>query len=205
MHLTSPFLSSILLVAGILLAPGAVAQANSWTIDTSHSVANFKVKHMMVTNVFGSISGIKGKVVFDEQNPAKSQVSATLDTATINTADAKRDEHLRSPDFLNAAKHPELKFESKSVTKEGDKLKVLGALTVNGVTKDVTLDVEGPTAPVKGMKGELRRGVSATTKFNRKDFGVVWNKNLDGGGLVVGDEIAVELSLELIDGSKASH
>src|SRR5262249_43104646 len=147
-----------------------------WKIDSAHSAAGFKIKHMMVTNVRGTMTGLAGTVDLDDKDVTKSKVSATIDVATINTNEPKRDEHLRSPDFFNVAKNPKITFESKSVSGTAGNLKVVGALTMNGVTKDVELTVEGPTAPVKGMGGDQRRGLTATTKINRKDFNIVWNK-----------------------------
>jgi polyisoprenoid-binding protein YceI len=189
----------------LLLSRPLVAQAATWKIDRSHSVAAFKVRHLMVTNVNGTISGLQGTVDLDETDLTKSKVVATLDAATINTGDQKRDDHLRSPDFLNIAKNPLIKFESKSIAKDGDKLKLTGALTLNGVTKDVVLDVEAPTAAVKSPMGDNRRGLSATTKINRKDFGITWNKSLDGGGVLVGEDVGIQLDLQLTDNTKPSH
>ncbi len=189
--------------ASLLLAQAALGA--TWKIDGSHSAATFKVKHLMVSNVRGTISGIEGTVDLDDKDVTKSKVNATLDAATIDTNEPKRDEHLRSPDFFNVAKNPKITFASKSVTGKPGALKVLGALTLNGVTKDVTLDVEGPTAAVKGMGGDQRRGLTATTKLARKDFNISWNKNLDGGGVVVGEDVDVTLELELTDATKPAH
>lgn len=191
------------LALAAMLAPAALA--TTWKIDGSHSAANFKVKHMMVANVRGTMTGIEGTVDIDDKDITKSKVSASLDASTINTNEPKRDQHLKSPDFFHVEKHPKITFVSKSVKGKAGDLKVVGALTMNGVTKDVELSVEGPTAPVKGMGGDQRRGLSATTKVNRKDFNIVWNKSLDGGGVVVGDEVEIALDLELTDNTKASH
>jgi polyisoprenoid-binding protein YceI len=179
--------------------------AGTWKIDPAHSQANFKIKHMMVSWVHGSITGLSGTVDIDDKDPTKSKVVATLDPATIDTRDAKRDEHLRSPDFFDVKKNPSIKFESKSVTGSGENLKVNGALTLNGVTKDVELAVEGPTPAVKSPFGDQRRGLVATTKINRKDFNLVWNKALDNGGVVIGEETWITLNIELTDSPKAAH
>lgn len=198
-------LMRLMFTAACLASLPLTAVAATWKVDESHSSATFKVRHLMVSNVTGTVKGIQGSVEIDDTDITKSKVTAILDAATINTGDSKRDEHLRSPDFLNVAKFPQIKFESKSVAKDGDKLKVTGALTLNGVTKDVVLDVEGPTPAIKSPFGDQRRGVSAQTKINRKDFGVVWNKALDGGGVVVGEELAIQIDLEVTDKIKASH
>lgn len=181
------------------------AQAATWKIDESHSVANFKIKHLMVSNVLGTITGMKGTVDLNDTDITKSKVVATLDATTINTGDQKRDEHLRSPDFFNVAKNPQIKFESKSIVKDGENLKINGTLTMNGVTKDVVLTAEAPTAAVKSPFGDQRRGVSAQTKINRKNFGITWNKDLDGGGVVIGEDVTIQLEIELSDNTKASH
>lgn len=181
------------------------ALATTWKIDGAHSQANFKIKHMMVSWVYGSITGITGSVELDDKDVTKSKVFATLDTATIDTRDAKRDEHLKSPDFFDVKKNPTMKFESKGVTGSGENLKVVGSLTLNGVTKDVELAVEGPTPAVKSPFGDQRRGLVATTKINRKDYNLVWNKALDGGGLVIGEEVQITLNMELTDSPKAAH
>jgi polyisoprenoid-binding protein YceI len=196
-------LASLAFASLVISSP---ALSKPWKIDGTHSSATFRVKHLMVATVQGSMSGIEGTVDLDEQDVTKSKVNATLDAATINTNEPKRDEHLRSPDFFNTAKHPKITFASKSVKAAGaGKLAVTGALTMNGVTKDVTLDVEGPTAAVKGMAGDQRCGLTATTTLNRKDFNINWNKALDGGGVVVGEDVKVTLDLSLSDAVKASH
>lgn len=178
------------------------AQASTWSIDPSHSVAHFKVKHLMITNVSGQITGLAGDLELDEKDVTKSRITASLDPATINTNEAKRDEHLRSPDFFNVTKNPKMTFTTTGVTGKTGALKVSGKLTMNGITKDVVLDVDGPSEPIKGMRGEMRRGLSATTKINRKDFGIVWNKSMDGGGFVVSDDVAISIDLELINAEK---
>ena len=177
----------------------------TWKIDTSHSYAYFQVKHMMVSNVRGQMGGLEGTIELDEATPTKSKVSATLDPSTINTNHAKRDEHLKSPDFFNVAKCSKITFSSSKVTGAIGALKVAGALTMNCVTKDVVLAIEGPTPPVKGMSGDHRRGFTGTTKINRKDCNLIWNKTLDGGGLLVSDEVQVTLEIEATDNLKSSH
>lgn len=201
MRLVKPLLAA---VAASLVASAAHA-ATTWHIDPTHSTASFKVKHMMVSNVTGTIGGLAGDVQLDDKAIDKSSVLATLDAMAISTGNTDRDKHLRSPDFFNAEKCQQIKFVSKSVTGQAPNLKVNGDLTMNCVTKPVALDVDGPTAPVKGMMGDMRRGLTATTKVDRKDFNIVWNKSLDGGGVVVGNDVAITLEIELTDAAKASH
>ena len=141
---------------------------------------------------------MSGKIVYDETDITKSNADITIDAASINTRVAKRDEHLRSPDFLDAANHRTITFKSKRVEKNGDgTLKMTGDLTIRGVTREVALKVEGPTPPIKDMQGNLRVGGQATAKINRKDFGLVWNKALEAGGVVVGDEVDITLDVEI--------
>ncbi len=184
------------LAAATLVVPSFALAAN-WEIDASHSAASFAVKHLMVSTVRGGFSGVKGVVKVDEKDVTKSTVEATIDASTINTLDAKRDEHLKGADFLDVAKFPTLTFKSTKVEKAKDGLKVTGDLTLHGVTKPVVLNVEGPTQAVKDPWGNTKSGATATTTLNRKDFGLTWNKALEAGGVVVGDEIKVTLDLEL--------
>ncbi len=186
-----------LFLAGLLVLTGS-AFGTTWTIDSAHSGAQFTVRHMMVSNVRGQLSNITGTVVYDPANPAASKVDATIDVNTINTNEPKRDAHLKSPDFFDAGKYPTMRFVSKRVMPAGPgKLKLLGDLTLHGVTKEVTLDVEGPAAAIKEGNGGARTGASATTKINRKDFGLTWNRAMEAGGVAVGDEITITLDVEL--------
>jgi polyisoprenoid-binding protein YceI len=170
-----------------------------WTIDPAHTVAEFKVKHMMISNVKGRFSGIAGELVFEEADMTNSRVIATLDAASINTGDPQRDGHLKSADFLDVENFPTLAFGSTRMTRRGDAaLDVEGELTIHGVTKKVTFTVEGPTAPGKDPWGKMRIGVSATTTINRKDFGLVWNAALETGGILVGDEVAISLDVQFV-------
>jgi polyisoprenoid-binding protein YceI len=175
----------------------ATSFASPWIFDDAHSAADFSVRHMMVTNVKGQIRGLKGTIDIDDKDLTKSKIDVSLDVGTINTQNEKRDNHLRGPDFFDAQKFPLIKFTSTKITKSSDGLKVLGDLTIRGVTKPVELAVDGPTAVVKDPWGKNKRGFSATTKINRKDFGVSWNKNLDGGGIMVGDEVKISIEAEL--------
>lgn len=170
--------------------------AQTYSIDTAHSSAQFSVKHLMVSNVRGEFNKMTGSVTWDDNNPAAIAIDATIDVNTISTREPKRDEHLKSPDFFDAAKYPAMTFKSTKVWKSAGKYQVAGNLTLHGVTKPVTLTLEGPTAEVKDPWGMLRRGASATTTINRKDFGLGWNKALEAGGVMVGEEVQITLDIE---------
>lgn len=183
-------------VLTLLLVPAAAAAA--WDIDSSHASAGFSVKHLMITNVRGKFGGVKGTAEWDGKDPATLKIDASIDVSTVDTGEPKRDEHLKSPDFFDVAKFPTMTFKSKSAASAGNgHIKVVGDLTIRGKTKEVTLDVEGPTAEIKDPWGNTKIGASATTKVNRQDFGVSWNKSLDAGGVVVGDDVNVIIDLEL--------
>ena len=183
----------------LTLSIPVVSSASTWQIDPDHSNLGFKVKHLMVSNVKGSFEKHSGTVEINDKDITKSRVEVTIDTSSINTNVQKRDEHLRSADFFDVAKYPVMTFVSKKVTKAGkDKLKVTGDLTLHGVTREVTLDVEGPTKESKDPWGNFRRGATATTKINRKDFGLNWNKALETGGVLVGEEVAITLEIEMV-------
>lgn len=174
------------------------ASAKSYEIDSSHSSASFKVRHLMVSNVRGEFRQVAGRVVIDEVDVTRSTVEVTIDASSIDTHDAKRDEHLRSPDFFDTANYPTLTFKSTRVQAgKGGGLFVAGQLTLHGVTREVTLDVEPLSPEISDPWGNLKRGASARARLNRKDFGLVWNTTLDGGGVLVGDEVAVTLEVEL--------
>lgn len=172
---------------------------STWNIDPVHTVAEFKVKHMMISNVKGHFAKVTGKLTLDESDSAKSTVDATIDAASLETRDPQRDGHLKSPDFLDVEKFPTLDFKSTgiSVAKPGE-LTVEGDLTIHGVTRKVTFDVEGPTPPAKDPWGNLRVAVFATTRISRKDFGLTWNAALESGGFLVGDEVTITLDAQFI-------
>jgi polyisoprenoid-binding protein YceI len=193
-----------MLSKGVLLMPQVATQTTStvtpatYVIDPAHSTADFRVRHLMISNVRGEFSGISGTVVFDAKNPANSKIDATIDTTTINTREPQRDAHMKSADFFDVEKYPTITFKSKKVAAAGfGEWKVTGDLTIHGVTKEVVLNVEGPAPEVKDPWGNIKTGASATTKINRKDFGLMWNAALETGGVVVGDEVSVDLDLEL--------
>ena len=182
--------------AAVLAAP-ALAFGATYEVDQAHSAAHFTVKHMMVANVRGDFGKVSGTVNVDEKDITKSSVDVVIDASSIDTRNASRDGHLKSADFFDVANHPNLTFKSTKVEKDGEgKLKVTGNLTIRNVTKSVVLDVEGPSAELKGLDGSMRVGATATTKINRKDFGLNWNKALESGGVLVGDEVQVSLDFE---------
>ena len=172
---------------------------NTYNIDPAHSAAHFSVRHMMITNVRGSFGSVKGTVTYDTSNPAASTIDAVIDTTSINTQEPQRDAHLKSADFLDVEKFPTITFKSKKVVSEAsDEQTVTGDLTIHGVTKEVVLKVEGPTAEGKDPWGNSRIGASATTKIKRGDFGLTWNAALETGGILVGDDVKIELEISLI-------
>src|ERR1035437_6448389 len=175
-----------------------MSQAVKYTIDPAHSTAGFKVRHLMVSNVRGEFSGIAGTVVFDPGAPENSRVEARIDATTIHTRDDQRDAHLKSADFLDVEKFPAMTFVSKKIAGADGEWKVTGDLTIHGVTKEVTLAVEGLAPEAKDPWGNVKSGASAATKINRKDFGMEFNMVLETGGVMVGDEIVITLELELL-------
>ena len=193
-----------LTMIGALWIP-ASASATTWELDPSHSGIEFSVRHMMVSTVKGRFEKVKGTVELDEKDVTKSTVEVTIDLGSVNTNEPKRDAHLKSPDFFDVAKFPTAIFKSTKVQKAGkNKLKVTGELSLHGVTKPVVLEVEGPTDAFKTPFGTTVRGVHATGKIDRKDFEISWNKALDNGGMVVGNEVSLELNGELTDKAVAA-
>jgi polyisoprenoid-binding protein YceI len=168
-----------------------------YNIDTAHSSAQFSVVHLAISKVNGEFRKVSGTVYFDAAKPENDKIDAVVDTTTVSTREDKRDEHLKSDAFFDVAKFPTMTFKSTSASKQGDKLLVVGDLTLHGVTKPVTLEVEGPSAEIKDPYGNFKVGASASTKINRKDFGLVWNKTLDGGALMVGEEVTITIDVEL--------
>ncbi len=171
----------------------------TWNLDPVHSVAEFKVKHMMISNVKGQFTTLTGVLSLDETNHTNSRVEASIQAASINTRDAQRDTHLKSPDFFDAEKFPTLSFKSTRIGRSGNgELAVTGDLTIRGVTRNVMFTVEGPTPPAKDPWGNARVGLSATTKINRKDFGLTWNATLETGSILVGDEVTITLDVQFV-------
>ena len=170
----------------------------TWNIDPAHSTAQFSIRHLMISNVKGEFTKVTGQIVYDQSNPESLAAEASIDVSTINTREPDRDNHLKSPDFFDVAKYPSIHFKSRKATKSSDGLKLTGDLTIHGVTREVTLQVEGPTTPMKDPWGFTRVGASATTKINRKDFGLTWNQALEAGGVLVGDEVKISIDVELV-------
>ena len=181
------------LALAVAVLPTLTLAADAWKIDGSHTQAGFSVKHFMISTVRGDFDKTEGKVMLDEADITRSSVEATIDMASVSTRDEKRDTHLKGADFFDVAKFPTLTFKSTKVEKAGDGLKVTGDLTMKGVTKPVVLDVTGPTKEMKDPWGNTRRGVSATGKLNRKDFGVSY-----GPDAVVSDMVTITIEAELI-------
>jgi polyisoprenoid-binding protein YceI len=180
-----------------LLAVPAFAELQEWRLDSAHSAAHFSVRHMMVSNVRGQLGKVSGTLRYDQSDPKTATVEATIDVTGIDTRNEKRDAHLKSPDFFDVAQFPSITFKSTKVEAAGDgKLRVTGDLTLHGVTKPVTLMVEGPTPPIKDARGS-RIGASATATISRKDFGMTWNRAIETGGFVVSDEVAITIDAEL--------
>ena len=198
-------LSRIALTAGLAAAlslPAAAANSN-WQIDPAHSSAQFSVRHMAISTVRGAFSKVTGSVVFDDKDVSKSTVEVTIDANSVDTRVPDRDNDLRSEKFFDVAHYPSITFKSKRVEQIAPgKLKVTGDLTIRGTTKEVVLDVEGPTAPMKDPWGNTRNAATATTKINRQDFGVKWNATLDNGGVVVGDDVSIIIDVELVKKDK---
>ncbi len=185
--------SLTLALALTLAAAPAFAKPGTWTIDSTHSSIVFSVKHLMVTDVKGEFGKITGTATLDFEKPSSDSVEATVDVATINTRDEKRDGHLKSPDFLDLAKFPTMTFKSTKI----ENGKMTGDLTIHGVTKSVTFDLKGPYKPIKTPWGSVVTAASATTVIKRGDFGLKWNKALEAGGVVVGEDVTITIDVEL--------
>ena len=187
--------------AALTLAFGAngFAQSSHWEIDPAHSSASFTVRHMMVSNVRGEFTKLAGSLEVVGDDPTTAKVNISIDAGSISTREPKRDAHLRSADFFDVAKFPTITFTSKKVERVGEgRLKLVGNLTIHGVTKEVTLDVEELTPTVKDLNGNLRVGAHATARINRNEFGLLWNMPLEAGGVLVGDDVNITIDVELI-------
>lgn len=179
-------------------ASGASA-TQAWDIDPSHSSANFKVRHLMVSHVRGELGPIAGTVWIDDQDVTRSRIDVSIDARKIATRDEKRDEHLRSVDFLDVANHPTVTFKSTRVERgAGDELRITGDLSIHGTTRPATLTVDSLAPAVADPWGNTKRGAMAHAKINRKDWGLAWNVGLEAGGVVVGEEVSIELEVELL-------
>ena len=193
----SSIFKTTIAIAMLAVLP-ALAHADTWQIDPAHTNVEFTVRHMMISNVKGQFQKTSGTITTNGSDPASAMIDATIDASSVDTRVDKRDMHLKSPDFLDVAKYPTITFKSTKVEADGpNKWKVTGDLTLHGVTKPVVLDVESSGAPVS-MGGKTHAGASATTKIKRSDFGLTWNKALEAGGVMVGDEVAISIDVEAI-------
>jgi polyisoprenoid-binding protein YceI len=186
--------SAIILLATL----SARAQTPTWNIDPAHSTAQFTVRHLAISNVTESFTKVSGSVVLDESDITKSQVSASIDVSSIDTRVEKRDQDLKSPNFFEVEKYPTIEFKSKRIVSSGGKLQVIGDLTIHGTTREVTLDVDGPTPALTDPWGNWRRGISAATAINRKDFNLTYNKLLGTREAVVGDNVKIQIDAEMV-------
>jgi len=183
----------------LALALASVGGAATWEADPAHSTIQFGIRHMMISTVRGQFKTFVAKASGDPTNPTAATIEATIDTASIDTGNEKRDAHLKSPDFFDVAQFPKMTFKSTKIEAAGPgKAKVTGDLTLHGVTKPVVLMVEGPTAVIKDPMGNEKAGATVTTKIDRKDFGIAWQKTLDGGGLMIGDDVDITIDVEAV-------
>jgi polyisoprenoid-binding protein YceI len=193
------WISRTLIVLVVVMAVPLAASADTWQIDPTHSTVGFTVRHMTISSVRGQFDKFAGTISAKDNDPSSVSIDVTIDTASIDTRSADRDADLKSANFLDVAKYPTMTFKSKKIEAAGTgKWNIVGDLTLHGVTKEVTLAVEGPTAPIKDPWGNTRAGASATTKISRKAFGLTWNKMIEAGGAVVGDEVSVSIDVEAV-------
>jgi polyisoprenoid-binding protein YceI len=186
--------SAIVLVASL----SALAQTSTWNIDPAHSTAQFTVRHLAISNVTGSFTKVTGSVVLNEKDVTLSQVSASIDVSSVDTRVEARDKDLKSPNFFDVEKYPTIEFKSKRIVSSTGKLQLIGDLTIHGTTHEVTLDVDGPTPEMTDPWGNSRRGISATTAINRRDFNLLYNNLLKTGEVVVGDNIKIQIDAEIV-------
>ena len=182
----------------LLASLSALAQTSNWNIDPAHSTAQFTVRHMGISNVTGNFTKLTGSVVLNEKDITQSQVSANIDVSSVDTRVEMRDKDLRSPNFFDVEKYPTIEFKSKRIVSSGGKLQVIGDLTIHGTTREVTLDGDGPTPELTDPWGSSRRGFSATTTINRKDFNLVYNNLLKTGEAVIGDNVKIQIDAEMV-------
>jgi polyisoprenoid-binding protein YceI len=182
----------------LLSSLSALAQTATWNIDPAHSTAQFTVRHLGISNVTGSFTKVTGSVALNEKDITQSQVSASIDVNSVDTRVEMRDKDLRSPNFFDVEKYPTIEFKSKRIVSGGGKLQVVGDLTIHGTTHEVTLDVDGPTPEITDPWGNSRRGISAATTINRKDFNLLYNKLLGTGEAAVGDIVKIQIDAEIV-------
>src|ERR1039458_10137835 len=184
--------------AALLASLSALAQTSNWNIDPNHSTAQFTVRHLAISNVTGNFTKVAGSVVLNDKDITQSQVSASIDVNSINTRVEARDKDLKSPNFFDVEKYPTIEFKSKRIVSSDGKLQMIGDLTIHGTTREVTLDVDGPTPEMTDPWGNSRRGISATTTINRSDFNLVYNNLLKTGEAVVGDNVKIQIDAEMV-------
>lgn len=172
--------------------------SNTYKIDPAHSTASFSIKHMMIAKVHGTFEKMSGILTFDAANPSQSNIEVTIEAGSINTHEAQRDQHLKSPDFFDIDQFPVILFKSTKVENSGGEVKVTGDLTIHGVTKSIVLEVEGPSQEMTDPWGNIKIGASARTKIKRKDFGLTWNAALEAGGFLVGDDVSINLDVQFV-------
>lgn len=182
----------------LLFSAVAIAQTSDWNIDPNHSTAQFTVRHMGISNVTGNFTKVTGAVQLNDKDITQSLVTASIDVNSVDTRVEMRDKDLRSPNFFDVAKYPTIDFKSKKIVSNSGKLQMIGDLTMHGTTREVTLDMDPPTPEIIDAWGNPRRGFSATTQINRKDFGLTWNNLLKSGEAVVGDNVKIQLDVEIV-------
>jgi polyisoprenoid-binding protein YceI len=187
-------IASIALLASL----SAVAQTSNWNIDPAHSTAQFTVRHLGISNVSGSFTKVSGSVVLNDKDVTQSQVSASIDVNSIDTRVEMRDKDLKSPNFFDVEKYPTIEFKSKKIVSNAGNLQLIGDLTIHGTSREVTLDLDGPTPELTDPWGNSRRGISASTSINRKDFNLVYNNTLKTGEAVIGDNVKIQIDAELV-------
>ena len=185
-------------LSAVVLLASLTAFADTWNIDPAHSTAQFTVRHLGISNVTGSFTKVTGSVNLNDKDITQSQISATIDVSSIDTRVEMRDKDLRSPNFFDVEKYPTIEFKSKRIASNGGKLQLIGDLTIHGTTHEVTLDVDGPTPEMTDPWGNSRRGISATTTINRKDFNLIYNNLLKSGEAVVGDNVKIQIDAEIV-------
>jgi polyisoprenoid-binding protein YceI len=196
----------VIAVSALALFQSAQCADDNWTVDPMHSGVHFSIRHMMISNVTGDFGQISGTAQYDGSHLDKSSVAATIPIAAIDTREPKRDDHLKGPDFFDLAKYPNMSFKSKKIeTLPNDQFEIIGDLTIHGVTKEIALKGPLPSKPIKDPSGKTRVGATASTQINRKDFGLSFDKTLDNGGALVGDDVMITVNVELVNNSSASQ
>jgi len=189
---------AIVSAIALLASLSALAQTSTWNIDPAHSTAQFTVRHLAISNVTGNFTKVTGSVVLNEKDMTQSQASASIDVSSVDTRVEARNKDLKSPNFFDVEKYPTIEFKSKRIVSGGGKLQVIGDLTIHGTTREVTLDVDGPTPELSDPWGNSRRGFSATTTINRRDFNLTYNNLLKTGEAVVGDNVKIQIDAEMV-------